>query len=122
MRRFWTSLLHACRGLATAIRTERNLQIELAIALVALLVGWWLQLSIGEWMVLCLTIGLVLSLELVNSAVEQLANLYTREENESIRRLKDIAAGAVLVVSLASVIIGILLFGSRVWDWYATLP
>ncbi len=122
MRRFWTSLQHACRGLATAIRTERNLQIELAIALIAMLVGWWLQLSVLEWMVLCLTIGMVLSLELVNSAVEQLANLYSREENESIRRIKDIAAGAVLVVSLASVIIGLLLFGSQVWDWYATLP
>ena len=122
MRRLWASLQHAFQGLATAVGTERNLQIELAIALVALLAGWWLRLAVLEWMVLCLTIGLVLMMELFNRAVEQLANLYTREPNESIRRIKDIAAGAVLVVSVISVIIGLLLFGPGVWGWVSTLP
>lgn len=121
MRRFGTSLQHAMRGLATTVRAERNLQIELGIAVLALLAGWWLPLTRLEWMVLCLTIGMVLMTELFNSAVEQLSNLYTREPNESVRRIKDMAAGAVLVVSLSSGGIGLLLFGPKLWAWLSSL-
>ncbi len=121
MRRFGASLRHACRGLAATVGTERNLQIELVLAGVALGTGWWLQLSRLEWMVLCLTIGVVLTAELCNSAIEQLADLYTREQNESVRRIKDMAAGAVLVVSVSSAVIGLLLFGPRLWAWLVPL-
>ncbi len=100
-----------------AVRTERNLQIELVIALVVVLAGVWLRLTVLEWMVVCVAMGLVLAAELCNSALEHLADLYTQEPDDNVRRIKDMAAGAVLVAAVSSGVIGLLLFGSRLGNW-----
>ena len=72
------------------------------------------DLSRAEWAILILTIAMVITLELVNTAAERIVDMVTEEYHPLAEKAKDIAAGAVLVGAVASVIVGICLFGTRV--------
>ena len=72
--------------------------------------GFYLSIAAIEWCILLLCIALVIGLELVNTALENLVDLVTRERNPLAGKVKDIAAGAVLVVSIITVIIGLIIF------------
>ena len=80
----------------------------------AVVLGLLLEITKTEWLILCLTIALVISLEIVNSAIEGLADFITQEKNESIKRIKDLSAAAVLVSAMASIIIGIIIFVPKI--------
>lgn len=112
MKGFLRSFLYAGRGIVTAL-SGRNFRFQLcAAAFVTYFAARFYQLSGGEWAALLLTFALVLSLEAVNTALEQLCDRVTQERDEHIRRCKDCAAGAVLISALFSVGVGIALF----WD------
>ena len=66
--------------------------------------------TIMEWIVICLCIGLVLSAEAVNSAIEALADRVSPAYDEAIKRTKDLAAGAVLLLAIASAVVGLIIF------------
>lgn len=114
MVRFLRSVQHALHGCRHAVRHERNLQIELALAAGAFAAGWLLGLSRTEWMVLLACTGLVLASELMNSAIEQLADLYSTAPDARIHIIKDVAAGAVLTVAVISAAVGLLLFVPKI--------
>lgn len=71
-------------------------------------VGWWLQVSHAQWLVLVLCVTMVIAAELFNSAIEHLARAITREEHPEIRDALDIASGAVLVAAIGASIVGLL--------------
>lgn len=100
----------ALRGIACGIKEERNLRIHLAAAGGALGLGVIYRLPAGLWALLLLLIALVLTAELVNSAVERAVDLTCGDYHTLARDAKDIAAGAVLVTAVAAVVIGLLLF------------
>ncbi len=104
------SLRYAIRGFFTAIRSETNLRIHVVVAVVVCAVGFWLQLSIPEWLSVVLCIVVVFGFELMNTAIEQLCDLVTKEQHPVIKTIKDIAAAAVLIVCMGSVIIGAIIF------------
>lgn len=104
------SLRYAIRGFFTAIRSETNLRIHVVVAVVVCAVGFWLQLSIPEWLAVVLCIVVVFGFELMNTAIEQLCDLVTKEQHPVIKTIKDIAAAAVLIVCMGSVIIGAIIF------------
>lgn len=104
------SFRYAFRGLAVAVREQRNLKIHLGAALVVTALGFWFGISATDWCVLLIMIGLVLGLELINTAIENLTDLVSPEFHPLAGKVKDIAAAAVLVVSIISVIVGLIIF------------
>jgi diacylglycerol kinase len=115
-KRSWIHVF-ACawRGIAVGVRTERNFVVHFLTACAALLVGLRLQISLVEWALISLSIALVMSAELFNSALERLAKAITREENPLIRDALDMAAGAVFVIALGATVVGGCIFGGRLW-------
>lgn len=106
---FLQSLRVAARGVREAIAEERNLRTHLVITAFVVLLGAWLRVSPVEWGLLLLCIGLVLSVELLNTAVEAVVDLTSPEYHELARKAKDIAAGAVLTVTVLAVLIGLVI-------------
>ena len=104
---------HALAGLRQGWSTEPNLRLHSLATFVALTLGVWLGLAPLEWAVLALTIGLVVSLELVNTALEAVVDLCSPGRHELARRAKDVAAAAVLVAALAALAVGLALFGPK---------
>ncbi|KGX88911.1 diacylglycerol kinase family protein [Pontibacillus litoralis] len=101
---------YAIQGMIAVIKTERNFRIHLLFAFSAILMGVYLQLRAIEWCILVLTIALVMTVEMVNSAIERVMDYLSLERHPVIGEIKDIAAGAVLVTAIAAVVIGCFLF------------
>lgn len=110
MNRFLKSLAYAIQGISHLLLFERNATIQSAIALVVIGLGFWLKISGNEWIALLFGIGLVLAAEAFNTAIEHLCNLVEPNPNPKIKIIKDLSAGAVLLISIAVSIIGIIIF------------
>jgi diacylglycerol kinase (ATP) len=104
---------YAFAGLAYLMRTQTNYRIEVAVAVVAVIVGVWAHLERWEWIALLLTIVLVLSLEALNTAIEEAVTLASPRLDPRAKVAKDVAAAGVLLGAMASVGVGVLLFGPR---------
>ncbi len=104
------SFRDAFRGIFHVFRTQRNARIHSAITLVVVGAGLWLQLGSLEWVILVLTISLVLAMEMVNTALEALADATVTSYHPLIKVAKDVAAGAVLVTAMGAVAVGLLVF------------
>lgn len=100
----------AFKGLSHAIRHQRNIKIHLLATAVVTATGWYAALSRWEWCAVLLCCAAVISLELMNTALETLTDLVTPHYHELAGRAKDIAAAAVLVFSLFSVVIAAIIF------------
>ena len=107
------SFRFAFAGVAYILRTQRNARIELALAIIAVAVAWWLGLNGTEWAVLSLTIALVTGLEWLNTSLELAVTLASPERHPAAKAAKDVAAAVVLVGAVSSVAVGIVLFGPR---------
>lgn len=116
MKSFFQSFGFALKGIVTALRTERNFKIQFATGLLVITAGLYYKITITEWFVVLLAIALVLGLELMNSAIENMVNLVTKERNPLAGKIKDFAAGAVLIVSAVSAVIGILIFWKYIFN------
>lgn len=104
------SFRYAFHGIYLLVRFEHNAWIHTAAALCTLTAGFVIGLSATEWMFITVAIGMVLAAEAVNSSIETLADLVSPGYNEAIKRTKDLAAGAVLIISIVAAIIGLLIF------------
>ena len=101
---------YAAEGIYFAFKTQVNFKIQLTIALASIFLGFLLNFSRYEWIVLILTICTVIFAEVINTAVEELVNLSTDDFHPKAKIAKDLSAGAVLIVSITAAIIGLLLF------------
>ncbi|UTL71338.1 diacylglycerol kinase family protein [Bacillus halotolerans] len=109
-KRFLMSLVHAGRGIWRTARTERNFQFHAAAACAVFICGFLVNLSLTEWAIIFLLIGGMLSLELLNTAIEHTVDLVTDKHHPLAKAAKDAAAGAVCVFAVISCIIGLLIF------------
>ena len=107
------SFYFAFCGLGYLFRTQRNARIELFIGAVACALGGWLHITAAEWSVLILTIAVVLILEGLNTAIEAAVDLASPEIHPKAKVAKDLAAAMVLIASIASILVGIFIFGAR---------
>ena len=111
---FWRGLLrsfdNAWRGVVALIRTQRNARIHLAATVGVIVLGLVKGVGKGDWIALSLAIGLVWLAEGMNTAIELLADRVSPEHDERIGRLKDIAAGAVLLAAIAAATVGLIVF------------
>ncbi len=102
--------LCAFRGIYSTIKTERNMRIHLtciAYMLGFLLLGDWFVLSQSDWCAILIACALVLSGEVINTAIESAVDMFTKDYNEYAKKAKDAASGAVLINAIFAVIIGI---------------
>ncbi|MGG0642847.1 diacylglycerol kinase family protein [Sporosarcina gallistercoris] len=110
MKTFFKAFTYAWKGIVHGAAQERNVKFHLVAAIVVIIGGWWTGLSQLEWLIITAVIGLMIALELMNAAVERVVDLVTQERHPLAKQAKDLAAGAVLVFSIASAIIGVLIF------------
>lgn len=106
-------------GIASAAAKERNVQIHIGISVFVILAGFIFSISKYEWIAIILSIGGMISMELMNTAIERTVDLFTKEYHPLAKQAKDIAAGAVLVFAIASVLIGLVIFLPRLIAWFS---
>jgi len=104
------AFVYAFNGLVIFFRHERNGKIQLLIAVIAVLLGWVFRISATEWLAVLGCIAIVLSLEMINSAIEKLCNLVHPKYHPAVKTIKDMCAGAVLFAAFISAVIGAIIF------------
>ena len=114
--RWIKSFEYALNGLRKAWTDQLNLRIHCGVLALAVALGFYFKISLWEWCTIILAGTLVISLELINSTIETLTDLITPEQNPLAGKAKDVSAAAVLVAAVASIIIGIIIFGGRVLE------
>lgn len=105
------SFIYAISGLRETILKERNMKIHLFTGLLAVLMGIVFRLSRMEWGLLVLTICIVLTAEMINTAIERTVDLVTDTYHPLAKAAKNVAAGAVFLSALMAVIMGLIIFG-----------
>ncbi len=108
--KFLKSLSHCIDGLFYTFTNERNFRIETTIGIIVLICSFIFKVSIWEYIVVLLLVCFVLILELLNTALERVVDLYTLEKHPLAKAVKDIASASVLVMAFFSAIIGGLIF------------
>ncbi len=109
------AFLFAFNGLKIAIQHEFHVKVHFFAAIIAICMGWFFGISTFEWIVILLLIALVISLEIINSALEKTCDLIDQNHNTHIGIIKDLAAGAVLWSSLIAAIIGGVIFIPKIF-------
>ena len=110
MKSFFKSFKYALHGIWFGIDGQLNFKVQIAVAAIVVGAGFLFRITPIEWCIILICIGMVLGLEMLNSAIESLVNLVTLERQPLAGRIKDIAAGAVLIVSIVSLIVGVIIF------------
>lgn len=108
-----SSFKYAFQGMFSALKTERNLKIHVTIMILVIIAGIVLKISKIEWIICIILFGLVIGGEMLNSAIETVVDIAMPDINSKAKFAKDAAAGAVLVLAIASAIIGFMIFGPK---------
>ncbi|WP_134700152.1 diacylglycerol kinase [Ammoniphilus sp. YIM 78166] len=110
----WTRLIrsfgNAMEGIAYTIKTQRNMQIHVGAATMVFLASWLLEIPWNEVLLVFFSIFLVLILEMVNTAIEATVDLVTDQYHPLAKVAKDVAAGAVLLAAVLSILVGFYVF------------
>jgi undecaprenol kinase len=114
--RLFKSFGYAKTGFFHALQHEKNLQIHLLMTCIVIPSAFLLDFDTFKWSILLLTIGIVISLELINTAIERVVDLITTDFHPLAKNAKDVAAAAVFVFTIVAVFIGLLLFLPPIWD------
>jgi undecaprenol kinase len=107
--KFFRSFTFAYNGLKIATK-QQNMKFHLTSAVVVIIAAFVTGISLLEWAILLIVIGMMISLEMVNTAIEAVVDLTSPHIHPLAKIAKDVAAGAVLVFAFVSVIIGVLIF------------
>ena len=117
MKNLFNSFKYALEGIIYAFNNEFNFVIQIIIFILVIISGLIFEITRIEWIVVLLLSTFVLSLELINTAFEVLVDLVIDEYHDLAKTSKDAAAGSVFIMSLFSIIIGILIFYPYILDW-----
>lgn len=110
MKKLIRSFGYAFKGIAYATTSQLNFRIHLFATAIALLLGYFLHIAASEWQWLMLCITIVLVTEIFNTMIETLVDLVSPGYNEKAGRIKDMAAGAVVIAAAFALITGIIIF------------
>ena len=105
---------YAFSGLKILITEEHNARIHLFAAVCVVVAGFYFKLDSYEWIALAFAIGLVFALEIVNSSIEKLADFIAPDKDDRIKKIKDLAAAAVLIGAMTALAIGLIIFLPKV--------
>lgn len=115
------SFKYAFNGIKILFTKEHNARIHLVISLLVFILGYLLKINHAEWLAILILIGLVLSLEAINSAIEVLSDFVSPQKNEMIKTVKDLSAGAVLIASIIAIICCSIIFIPKICDFFTIL-
>ncbi len=101
---------YALKGALLLLKTEPSIQVQAGIAVIMTVVGFYFQISKTEWMLQIFAIGLVMSVEGVNTTIEAVADFIHPDFHDKIGFIKDVAAGAVFIAAITAVIIGLIIY------------
>ena len=104
------SFKYPISGLRYAYKNEQNLEVDIGIAVLVVILGFLFKISISEWAILTITVGLVISFELINTALEAVVDLITDKYHPLAKVAKDTSAAAVLILAIVSIIEGLIIF------------
>ncbi|PJE76704.1 diacylglycerol kinase [Candidatus Uhrbacteria bacterium CG10_big_fil_rev_8_21_14_0_10_48_16] len=119
--RMGKSFRHATRGVAVVFRSEQSFRIQVFISVWVLFFGYLFQVKMFEWILLVLLIGSVLTLELINSIFERIVDSFKPRIHPIVKDIKDIMAGAVLIASIISAIVGLMIFYPHLFELVSSL-
>ena len=104
------SMVYAAKGAIKLLTTEHSIMVQFSIGILVTIAGFYFEISTTEWLFQIFAIGLVISIEGLNTAVEKIADFIHPQYNERIGFIKDIAAGAVFFAALTAIAIGIIIY------------
>lgn len=111
------SFRYAFSGIREAFQSEKNMKVHFLLMILVIILGLVLKLSLVEWAILIITIGLVLISEFINTSLEQIVDIVSPEKQEKAKIAKDVAAAGVLVSAIIAVLVGIFLFVPKCVNW-----
>lgn len=101
---------YALRGAWLLISSEASIQVQVSIGIVMTIIGFFCHLSPTEWILQTLTTGIVIAIEGINTAIEKVSDFVHPEQHPKIGLIKDISAGAVFIMALTAIIVGIIIY------------
>ena len=111
------SFKYAFTGMWSAYKSERNMKIHIAVAILVILFGVFLQISTYEWIACIVCFAMVIGSEMLNTAIETFVDIAMPKKDERAKKAKDVAAGGVLVFAIGSAIIGSIIFIPKIIDY-----
>lgn len=114
IKRLKKSFGYAFKGIDDVVSNEPNMKIHVSVAILVVIMAFLLKISMIEWIILVLLIGLVLAAEVINTTIENLVDMYIKDYNERAKVVKDTAAGTVLILAITSAIIGLMIFVPKI--------
>lgn len=109
------SIGYAFKGAVFLLKTEPSIKVQLSIGIIVSIAGFYFQISSTEWLIQFLAIGLVMSIEGINTAIEEMANFIHPEHHKKIGIIKDIAAGAVFIASIFAIAAGLVIYIPKIF-------
>ena len=109
------SIGYAFKGAYLLITTEASLKVQFIIGIIVTIAGFYYNLSPTEWILQILTIGIIMALEGINTAIEEMADFVHPDQHKKIGLIKDLAAGAIFIFAITAVIIGIIIYFPKVF-------
>ena len=116
MIKLFKSFGYAVKGMFLALKDQQNMRIHLVAILTVTVAGIYFGLTAIEWAIIALTIGFVISAEMINTALEELVDLVSPEHHPKAGKIKDIAAGAVLVAAIVATVVAVYIFGNKIFN------
>ncbi len=114
--KFLLSFKYAWQGFLSFLQSEQNTRVHLFFSVLVVILAFYFRVGRSEWLALLICIAMVWSAEIFNTAIEKLADVVSPEYHEKIKMVKDLAAAAVLVCAILSVIIGTIIFGNKLLE------
>ncbi len=113
----WKAFGYAIKGLVFFFKTEKSAWIHLFATLLVVIAGFYFNLSAYEWIAIVFAIGLVITTEIINTAIEELVNMIQPTYHPVAGKIKDFGAAAVLLTSFVAVIIACIVFIPKIMEW-----
>ena len=109
-KNIFKSFKYAFEGILTSLKAEKNMKIHIAIMLIVIIAGVIFKINKAEWITCIILFAIVIAGEMFNTAIETVVDIAMPEINEKAKIAKDISAGAVLILTISSAIIGLIIF------------
>lgn len=109
-KRLAKSFIYAFKGLFKTFHEEQNLRIQTTVGFLVIIAGFYFKINQMEWALIIIMIGLVILMEIVNSAAERITDVLKPRINEYVKEIKDIMAAAVMISSIMAVVVGVIIF------------
>ncbi|HLP52062.1 MAG TPA: diacylglycerol kinase family protein [Chitinophagales bacterium] len=116
MKKLLNSFAYALKGMWYVLQSEQNMRIHALAVVVVTIAGLYLGLSAVEWSLIALSIGAVLTAEMMNTAIEKLVDMVSPDFNVQAGKIKDIAAGGVLLTAIVAAVVAIYIFGDKIFN------